>query len=984
VTINGSGFTQYAVVRFANNKATNLSFTTSSKITVTSPAGTGVVGLTVTLPNGTQGSIKSAYTYSLPPSVTGVSPNSGSLSGGNSVTITGQNFRAGAKVSFGGTASTNVVFTNGSTLSATVPGRANAGSVAVTETNPDGQTASLNNGYSYVSSNPPTITSLNPVRGTAAGGTSVTIAGTNFLSGATVTFGGVAAAQVTVSSSTQIVAVTPADGNSSGGPVPVVVTNPGGMNATNSFDYVGSQAVTSVNPTTGPAAGGIAVDVYGSGFVPTTQILFGATNSASVTLINSTHINCTLPSGTGTVNVSAFTPGAGTGSLPNAFTYVEPLAITSVSPNIGPAVGGNQVTINGTGFVSGATVSFGSASAVPATFTNSTTLTAVPAGAKAGVDPVTVTNPDNSTTTLQNAYTFTNGPSVWTITPNSGSELGGQTITLSGANLSTVSQVLFGSAAATILTTAPGNVTVKLPRSSTAHMVSVTVKNPQGTQVLQNAFTYVSLAVNTQRLDDGYPGIPYSVTLTTNNAGLPPYRWAVVTGHLPPGLGLNANSGLLSGNPAGPPNATPYSFTVRVTDSASPAHTYDRPFSMNILYGFNTANIPSTYFGMTLNDPNDWPQPAPQGVGLQVGALAKGLSVSWPFIEQTKGVYDWSTLDTYVSQAGAHGVDMFYTNFDFPPWAVPNPTDPNNCGTYASGVVACVNMVSNISDWQIWNAALVTRYAGRIHMYELYNEPNTAGSFSGTVAQMVQLTNTFHDIIRKNDPAALIGAPSSSNSGYTQNYYQAGGTLDVDTINLHEYPNVTVSDFPEFVLTKIVQTQQVMIKNGHLSELPLWDTETGWGNNAYALSDPQQRAAFVARYLFLQWSVGIQRAYWYAWDEPNWGTLYDEGLGITLPAGVAYQQVQSWMLGAHMNKPCSANGGGQYTGTYTCTLFRSGGYQAQAVWNASLTCNNGTCPTSNYTPNPIYVQYRDIAGNVHPITSGQTVPISAQPILLEN
>jgi hypothetical protein len=90
------------------------------------------------------------------------------------------------------------------------------------------------------------------------------------------------------------------------------------------------------------------------------------------------------------------------------------------------------------------------------------------------------------------------------------------------------------------------------------------------------------------------------------------------------------------------------------------------------------------------------------------------------------------------------------------------------------------------------------------------------------------------------------------------------------------------------------------------------------------------------------------------------------------------------MMGAQMNKPCSANGGGQYTGTYTCTLFRSGGYQAQAVWNASLTCNNGVCATSNYSPSPIYVQYRDIAGNVHPITSGQTVPISAQPILLEN
>jgi IPT/TIG domain len=56
----------------------------------------------------------------------------------------------------------------------------------------------------------PTITSIDPTSGAVAGGTSVTITGTNFVSGATVTFGGVAATDVVVVNSTTITCTAPA------------------------------------------------------------------------------------------------------------------------------------------------------------------------------------------------------------------------------------------------------------------------------------------------------------------------------------------------------------------------------------------------------------------------------------------------------------------------------------------------------------------------------------------------------------------------------------------------------------------------------------------------------------------------------------------------------------------------------------------------------------------------------------------------------
>jgi len=72
---------------------------------------------------------------------------------------------------------------------------------------------------------------VSPSGGKTTGGTVVAITGTNFLSGATVTFGGTAASSVTFNSSTRLTATAPSH---AGGSVAVTVTNPGGLSATKS------------------------------------------------------------------------------------------------------------------------------------------------------------------------------------------------------------------------------------------------------------------------------------------------------------------------------------------------------------------------------------------------------------------------------------------------------------------------------------------------------------------------------------------------------------------------------------------------------------------------------------------------------------------------------------------------------------------------------------------------------------------------------
>ncbi len=157
------------------------------------------------------------------PNITSILPASGPTTGGTSITISGGSFVPGATVSLGGVSATNVNVVNGNSITATTAARS-AGVVDVVVTNPDGQSATLDDGFTYqaAATPAPTVTGVNPASGPTTGGTSVTVSGTGFAAGATVTFGGTAATNVVVTNSSTITATTPAH---AAGTVDVVVTN---------------------------------------------------------------------------------------------------------------------------------------------------------------------------------------------------------------------------------------------------------------------------------------------------------------------------------------------------------------------------------------------------------------------------------------------------------------------------------------------------------------------------------------------------------------------------------------------------------------------------------------------------------------------------------------------------------------------------------------------------------------------------------------
>ena len=410
------------------------------------------------------------------PTVSSISPTSGTTAGGTAVTITGTGFLGGATVSLGGTAATSVTVVNSTTITATTAAHT-AGAVNVVVTNSDGQAGTLTNGYTYVVINPgPTVTSISPTSGTTVGGTAVSISGTGFLTGATVSLGGTAATGVTVVNSTTITATAAAH---TAGAVNVVVTNTDGKSGTLSSGYTyvvinPAPTVSSISPTSGTTAGGTAVSITGTGFLAGAMVKLGGTAATGVTVVNSTTISATTPAhAAGAVSVAVTNSDSQSGSLVGGYTYTNPApTVASVAPNSGTANGGTVVTVTGTGFLTGAIVTLGGTAATGVTVVNSTTITAITPAHAAGSVNIVVTNTDSQSATLANGYTFTAtlALGVFPGDTNSATVVAGQTaaytLSLGGGGMS-------GSATLTC-TGAPAHATCSVPANQTFDATVVT------------------------------------------------------------------------------------------------------------------------------------------------------------------------------------------------------------------------------------------------------------------------------------------------------------------------------------------------------------------------------------------------------------------------------------------------------------------------------------------------------------------------------
>ena len=525
LTITGSSFvtgSPGATVQFGTTNLTVTSLTSTQIVAtvtaslVTSP---GTINVTVTdpAPSGGTSAVSAPFTFTVNagPSISSLSPsNAGAGAPAFTLTVNGSNFVSGATVQWNGNPRTTT-FVNNSQLTAAISAGdvASAGAVTVKVVNPDGGSSTASTGSTFTVNAGPAISSLSPNNvGAGASAFTLTVNGSNFVSGATVQWNGNNRTTNFVSSS-QLTAAIAAGDVASAGTIPIKVVNPdGGTSAASNFKVNPGPAISSLSPNSvGAGAAGFTLTVNGSNFVSGSTVQWNG-NSRTTTYVNSGKITAAISASdvaaSGTIPVTVVNPDGGTSAASN-FTVNGGPTISSLSPNnVGAGTGALTLTVNGSNFVSGATVQWNGNNRTT-TFANNSQLTAAISAsdvASAGTASVTVVNPDSGTSAAS-TFTINPDPAISSLSPaNIGAGSGDFTLTVNGSNFVSSATVQWNgnNRATTFVNSSQLTAAISAGDVASPGTAAVTVLNPDGGISSSATFTVNNPAPTITSLSPGW------------------------------------------------------------------------------------------------------------------------------------------------------------------------------------------------------------------------------------------------------------------------------------------------------------------------------------------------------------------------------------------------------------------------------------------------------------------------------------------------
>ncbi|MFO0398734.1 MAG: glycosyl hydrolase [Sphingobacteriia bacterium] len=344
--------------------------------------------------------------------------------------------------------------------------------------------------------------------------------------------------------------------------------------------------------------------------------------------------------------------------------------------------------------------------------------------------------------------------------------------------------------------------------------------------------------------------------------------------------------------------------------------------------------LASDFWGMHVHAGAHFPTQAPFG-----SLRLWDSQVCWYQLEPTQDTWNWATLDARVSQAEAQGISITYVLGQTPTWATANPQD--TISPYCHG---CNHNPRVLADWEDYVRQLVRRYRGRIQAYELWNEPNYRLFYNQPADSFITLVRAAVPIIRAEDPAARIVSPgiiandwkwqNTDGPTWLRQYFARAEGRNCDAVGIHLY---TREERPlEQELLPLIDTVRHCLQELGMGSYPIWDTETGYGNAEtanqskvlYYRGDSAQ--ACVARAHLLRWMWGIQRYYWYMWDNLGWVGLYMLQPDYEAPTAgqLAYRRLRQWLLGARLIRH------ERQDGRWMCEIEKDG-LRSYILWHES-------------------------------------------------
>ncbi len=284
---------------------------------------------------------------------------------------------------------------------------------------------------------------------------------------------------------------------------------------------------------------------------------------------------------------------------------------------------------------------------------------------------------------------------------------------------------------------------------------------------------------------------------------------------------------------------------------------------------------------------------------------------AWEEIQPGADLWTWERADRVVQLAENANVELIARLSDAPGWSHALPGQKDTDWHDAPP--------DDLDQFGVFCGEIAARYAGRIHAYQVWNEPNLSrewGMNPPDAAGYVELLAVCSQAIREADPNAIIISAGLSPTGnmdaaamrddiFLQQMYDAGFAQYVDVVGVHApgwtpvdytFQDAANEDPPRgrwFVWRRVEDLRKIMVANGDAAT-QMAVLEMGWtvapeeldGYGWFAVSEEEQAAQLVAahEYIVANWRpwVGLVTTIYIAdpaWDETDEETYF----AVTLP-----------------------------------------------------------------------------------------------------
>lgn len=349
---------------------------------------------------------------------------------------------------------------------------------------------------------------------------------------------------------------------------------------------------------------------------------------------------------------------------------------------------------------------------------------------------------------------------------------------------------------------------------------------------------------------------------------------------------------------------------------------------------------------------------------------------TWRQIELAPGSFSWATLDRAVEAAEEAGARPVLVLGQTP---VFHAEDPAADGFHGVGT----SSMPELDAWRRYVEAAADRYGDRVD-YQVWNEPNVVGFWSGTTEQMARLTAEVHEIVDDvvGDDATVVAPSFPLRLEAQQQWFADYWATTVDGRNVSEYVDVVaVNLYP--LPEGLPEDTGVLLEAARASlpdeaaDLPLWDTEINFGlpqggEAVEPISEELQRA-FVIRTYLLSAEQDLARVFWYRWDIGDIANtkLTENDQSTPTLAGEGYRTAHTWLAGTEF-QGCEPPG---EQGVYRCVARDDEGYRV-FYWSPSGEVVTIRTPETTRS-------WTDAAGETTDREGSYDLTVGASPIMLQ-